>query len=146
MEKAAIFGERMMQKEIRKNIMTRGRIVEIILASVALSVLIQFLLTTVFEFGVRPDIEILNTEGHEYFFGLDYGYVINVELANKGREGAAIVGVELRYGGEEWSRSQAVYLKHNEIQKLTFEFLQPTIHQSQLAETSFAVRVFPLRR
>ncbi len=48
--------------------MTRGRIIEIILTSVALSVLIQFLLTTVLEFGVRPDIEILNTEGHEYFF------------------------------------------------------------------------------
>ncbi len=126
--------------------MTRGRIIEIILTSVALSVLIQFLLTTVFEFGVRPDIEILNTGGHEYFFGLDYGYVINVELSNKGREGAAIIGVELRYGGEEWSRSQTVYLKHNETQKLTFEFLQPTIQQSQLPETSFEVRVFPLRR
>jgi len=126
--------------------MTRGRIIEIILTSVALSVLIQFLLTTVFEFGVRPDIEILNTEGHEYFFGLDYGYVINVELSNKGREGAAIVGVELRYGSEKWSRSQTVYLKRHESKKLTFEFLQPTIQQSQLPETSFEVRVFPLRR
>jgi hypothetical protein len=64
--------------------------------------------------GVRPDIEILNTERHEYFFGLDYGYVINVELSNKGREGAAIVGVELRYGSEKWSRSQTVYLKRDE--------------------------------
>jgi len=126
--------------------MTRGRIIAIILASVALSVLIQFLLTTVLEFGVRPDIEILNTEGHEYFFGLDYGYVINVELSNKGREGAAIVGVELRYGSEKWSRSQTVYLKRDEIKKLTFEFLQPTIQQSQLPEASFEVRVFPLRR
>ena len=129
-----------------KNIKGQGRTIAIILTSVALSVLIQFLLTTVFEFGVRPDIEILNTEGHEYFFGLDYGYIINVELSNKGREGAAIVGVELRYGGEKWSRSQTVYLKHNETQKLAFEFLQPTIQQSQLAETSFAVRLFPLRR
>jgi hypothetical protein len=66
---------------MQENIMTRGRIIEIILTSVALSVLIQFLLTTVLEFGVRPDIEILNTEGHEHFFGLDYGYVINVELS-----------------------------------------------------------------
>lgn len=129
-----------------KNIKARGRIIAIILTSVALSVLIQFLLTTVFEFGVRPDIEILNTEGHEYFFGLDYGYVINVELSNKGRGGAAIVGVELRHGSEKWSRSQTVYLKHNETQKLPFAFLQPTIQQSQLAETSFAVRLFPLRR
>jgi len=126
--------------------MTRGRIIEIILTSVALSVLIQFLLTTVLEFGVRPDVEILNTEGHEYFFGLDYGYVINVELSNKGKEGAAIVGVELRYGSEKWSRSQTVYLKRDEIKKLTFEFLQPTIQQSQLPEASFEVRVFPLRR
>jgi len=126
--------------------MTRGRIIEIILTSVALSVLIQFLLTTVFEFGVRPDIEILNTEGHEYFFGLDYGYVINVELSNKGREGAAIVGVDLRYRSEKWSRSQTVYLKRDESKKFTFEFLQPTIQQSQLLETSFEVRVFPLRR
>ena len=126
--------------------MTRGRIIEIILTSVALSVLIQFLLTTVFEFGVRPDIEILNTEGHEYFFGLDYGYVINVELSNKGREGAAIIGVELRYGSEQWSRSQTIYLKRDESKKLAFEFLQPTIQQSQLPETSFEVRVFPLRR
>ena len=126
--------------------MTRGRIIEIILTSVALSVLIQFLLTTVFEFGVRPDIEIMNTEAHEYFFGLDYGYVINVELSNKGREGAAIVGVELRYGNEKWSRSQTVYLKRDETKKLTFEFLQPTIQQSQLPETSFEVQVFPLRR
>ena len=126
--------------------MTRGRIIEIILTSVALSVLIQFLLTTVFEFGVRPHIEILNTEGHEYFFGLDYGYVINVELSNKGREGAAIIGVELRYGSEQWSRSQTIYLKRDESKKLAFEFLQPTIQQSQLPETSFEVRVFPLRR
>lgn len=126
--------------------MTRGRIIGIILTSVVLSVLIQLLLTTVLEIGVRPDIEILNTEGHEYFFGLDYGYVINVELSNKGREGAAIVGVELRYGSEKWSRSQTVYLKRDETQKLTFEFLQPTIQQSRLAETSFGVRVFPLRR
>ena len=126
--------------------MTRGRIIAIILTSVALSVLIQFLLTTVFEFGVRPDIEILNTEGHEYFFGLDYGYVINVELSNKGKEGAAIVGVELRYENEKWSRSQTIYLKREETKKLTFEFLQPTIQQSQLPETSFEVRVFPLRR
>ena len=126
--------------------MTRGRIIAIILISVALSVLIQFLLTTVFEFGVRPDIEILNTEAHEYFFGLDYGYVINVELSNKGREGAAIVGVELRYENEKWSRSQTIYLKREETKKLTFEFLQPTIQQSQLPETSFEVRVFPLRR
>ncbi len=126
--------------------MTRGRIIAIILISVALSVLIQFLLTTVFEFGVRPDIEILNTEAHEYFFGLDYGYVINVELSNKGKEGAAIVGVELRYENEKWSRSQTIYLKREETKKLTFEFLQPTIQQSQLPETSFEVRVFPLRR
>lgn len=126
--------------------MKRGRIIEIILTSVALSVLIQFLLTTVLEFGVRPNIEILNTEGHEYFFGLDYGYVINVELSNKGREGAAIVGVELRYGNEKWNRSQTVYLKRDETTKLTFEFLQPTIQQSQLPETSFGVRIFPLRR
>ena len=135
-----------MQKKIRENLMTRGRIVAIILASVALSVLIQFLLTTVLEFGVRPDIEILDTEAHEYFLGLDYGYVINVELSNKGREGAAIVGVELRYGNEKWSRSQTVYLERDESKKLSFEFLQPTIQQSQLAETSFGVRVFPLRR
>ena len=50
--------------------MTRGRIIEIILTSVALSVLIQFLLTTVFEFGVRPDIEILNTGGMSTFLVL----------------------------------------------------------------------------
>jgi hypothetical protein len=80
------------------------------------------------------------------FFGLDYGYVINLELSNKGREGAAIVGVELRYGSEKWSRSQTICLKRDETKKLTFEFLQPTIQQSQLPETSFEVRVFPLRR
>ena len=63
-----------------------------------------------------------------------------------GREGAAIVGVELRYGSEKWNRSQTVYLKRDETTKLTFEFLQPTIQQSQLPETSFGVRIFPLRR
>jgi hypothetical protein len=136
----------MMQKKLRENAMTRGRIIAIVLTSIVLSVLIQLLLTTVLEIGVRPDIEILNTEGHEYFFGLDYGYVINVELSNKGREGAAIVGVELQYGNEKFSRSQTVYLRHKETQKVAFEFLQPTIQQSQLTETSFAVRVFPLRR
>ena len=48
------------------------------------------------------------------FFGLNYGYVINVELSNKGREGAAIIGVELRYRSEKWSRSQTIYLKRDE--------------------------------
>ena len=116
------------------------------LASVALSVLIQFLLTTILEFGIRPNIEILNTEAHEYFFVFDYGYVINVELANKGREGAAIVEVELEHGSEKWNRSQTVYLKRDESKKVAFEFLQPTLQQSQLPETSFGVRIFPLRR
>ncbi len=129
-----------------ENIKARGRIIAIILTSVGLSVLIQFLLITVLEVGVRPDIEVLNTDGHEHFFGLDYGYVIHVELRNKGREGAAIVGVDLRCESEKWSRSQTVYLKRNEIQKLSFEFLEPTIELSQSAGTSFEVRVFPLRR
>jgi hypothetical protein len=72
--------------------------------------------------------------------------LLTLSLVNKGREGAAIVGIELRCGNEKWSRSQTVYFERDENKKLTFEFLQPTIQQSQLPETSFGVRVFPLRR
>ena len=118
----------------------------IITTSVCISVVIFMLFLTVLEVRLRPHIEILNTEGYDHLFGLDYGYVVHVDLHNKGRSGVAIVGVDLEKGNEKFSKSQAIYFKDNESKNITFEFLEPELKLSKSERGFFEVRVVSLRR
>jgi len=93
-----------------------------------------------------PDVEVLSTEGFDHMFGFDYGYIVHVTLCNKGKKGAVLVTVDLLRGAEQWTKGQTVYIEHEQIKKVTFEFLEPKLKLFGSDEGYYRVTVSAMKR
>jgi len=95
---------------------------------------------------IYPDVEVLDTEGFDHMFGFDYGYIVHVTLHNKGKKGAVLVTIDLLCGAEQWTKSQTVYIKHDQIKKATFEFLEPKLKLFGPDKCYYRVTVVVMKR
>lgn len=100
--------------KIRKSVLV-GVLVTVSVVLVIFAVVLMPLLN-------RPRPDIVLTNGHDGFQGLNYVIYVDVKVKNNGGEGWVTVYAELSGGGRYEEQNQRIYLASGETRQLQFVF------------------------